>query len=109
MATDVSDGRGTGCTDDGGVDCDEAIRQLYHYLDGELTTERRQRIAVHLDECGWCGDAAGFEAELRVVIASHCRDRVPEALRARVAAAIKEEARRISDPAGRPASTEPGA
>ena len=103
MATDVSDGMGTG---DGGVDCDEAIRQLYHFLDGELTDERRQVIAVHLDECGWCGEAAGFEAELRVVIASRCRDRVPDALRARVAAALNEEARRIAGPGG---AAEPGA
>jgi mycothiol system anti-sigma-R factor len=73
------------------VDCVEAVRQLYVYLDGELTEERRQEIAVHLDECGPCADAAGFEAELRVVISSHCKDRVPESLIARVAAAIAEE------------------
>lgn len=95
MATDVSDGMGAGHTGGDEVDCDEAIRQLYDYLDGELTEERRQVIAVHLDECGWCGEAAGFEAELRVVIASRCRDRVPDALRSRVAAALNEEARRI--------------
>lgn len=94
MATGVSDGQG-GCSDGNGrIDCDEAVRQLYGYLDGELTDHRREMIAVHLDECGWCGDAAGFEAELRVVIAHKCRDRVPDALKARVAAAIRAEAQR---------------
>lgn len=98
MATGVSDGLG-GCSDgDGRVGCAEAVRQLYRYLDGELTDDRRREIAVHLDECGWCGEAAGFEAELRALIAKRCRDRVPEALKARVAAAI-EEARR-ADPGG---------
>ena len=81
-------------------DCQDSLHELYRYLDGELTDDRRQMIAVHLDECGWCGEAAGFEAELRVVIASGCRDRVPDALGARVAAALNEEAQRFSGPAG---------
>jgi mycothiol system anti-sigma-R factor len=77
-----------------GFDCDDAVHQLYHYLDGELTEERRQQITVHLDRCGPCAGAAHFEAELRRVIASRCRDRVPESLIRRVAAAIDEDARR---------------
>jgi mycothiol system anti-sigma-R factor len=76
-----------------GVDCTEAVHELYHYLDGELTDERRREIAVHLDRCGPCADAAGFESELRMVIANRCRDRVPDALIARVAAAIDEAQR----------------
>lgn len=75
----------------GGLDCDEAVHQLYHYLDGELTEERRHQIAIHLDRCGPCGRAAGFEAELRLVIASRCRDRVPPSLLERVAEAIRQE------------------
>ncbi len=84
---------------DSDVDCAEAVRQLYVYLDGELTEERRLEIAVHLDDCGPCADAAGFEAELRMVISSRCKDRVPESLISRVAAAIAaEEARQGSEP-----------
>ncbi|MDA8314988.1 MAG: mycothiol system anti-sigma-R factor [Actinomycetota bacterium] len=79
------------------VGCQEAVRQLYVYLDGELTEERRLQIAVHLDECGPCADAAGFEAELRAVVSSRCKDRVPDSLIARVAAAIAAEAE-LSDP-----------
>jgi mycothiol system anti-sigma-R factor len=75
------------------VDCDEAVHQLYHYLDGELTEERRILITEHLNFCGPCGGAAEFEAELRVVIASHCKDRVPESLIRRIAEAIDEESR----------------
>lgn len=92
------DGRGScGGEDVSDVDCQEAVRQLYVYLDGELTEERRLQIAVHLDECGPCADAAGFEAELRAVVSSHCKDRVPDSLIARVAAAIAAEAAH-SDP-----------
>ncbi|MGH9083332.1 MAG: mycothiol system anti-sigma-R factor [Acidimicrobiales bacterium] len=102
MAASMSDGMAGGCAGGGppDVDCDEAVRQLYRYLDGDLTEDRRRDIAFHLDECGWCSDAAGFEAELRAVIANKCRDRVPESLKSRVAAAIHEEALRRQPPTG---------
>jgi mycothiol system anti-sigma-R factor len=75
------------------VDCEEAVHELYHYLDGELTEERRTEISVHLDWCGPCGGAAEFEAELRRVIANRCKDRVPQSLIDRVAEALDEESR----------------
>jgi mycothiol system anti-sigma-R factor len=75
------------------VDCVEAVHELYSYLDGELTEVRREEIRIHLDWCGPCGGAAHFEAELRRVIADKCKDRVPDNLIDRVAAAIDEESR----------------
>ena len=83
------------CGDGGvtGVNCDEALETLYRYLDGELTDERRTLIASHLDRCGYCGEAAHFEAELRVVIADCARARVPESLLDRIRAVIADEAR----------------
>ena len=76
------------------VDCNETIERLYHYLDGELTDERRTNIRRHLDECAPCLDAFDFEADLRQVIANRCKDHVPESLRQRVHDAISEEERR---------------
>ncbi|MHB1711071.1 MAG: mycothiol system anti-sigma-R factor [Acidimicrobiales bacterium] len=73
------------------VNCDETIERLYTYLDGELTDARRTVIARHLDLCGPCVDAFGFEAELRKVIANRCKDRVPQALIERVALALRDE------------------
>ena len=82
---------GTGSS---GGDCSESIERLYHYLDGELTDERRAVIRHHLDECPPCLDAFDFESELRVVIANRCKDRVPEQLRERIHAALLDEERR---------------
>ena len=75
------------------VNCEEAVHELYHYLDGELTETRREEIRVHLDWCGPCNGAAEFEAELRKVIANKCKDRVPQSLIERVAEALDEESR----------------
>jgi len=77
----------------GFVGCDETIERLYFYLDGELTEERRLEISQHLDLCGPCVGAYGFEAELRRVIASRCKDHVPEELITRVHEALAAEHR----------------
>ena len=68
--------------------CGEALSELYTFLDGELTEERRHVIKDHLDDCTPCFEAFDFEAELRIVIQHRCRDEVPESLRERIAAAI---------------------
>jgi mycothiol system anti-sigma-R factor len=74
-----------------GHECDEALHELYGYLDGELTVERRAIITQHLDDCPPCGDFYEFEAELRVVIARKCAERVPESLKQRIAEALSKE------------------
>jgi len=71
-------------------DCVEAAHLLYHYLDGELTSERRVLIRQHLDDCPPCGQAFDFEAELRVVISQKCRETVPDHLRERVLKALRQ-------------------
>ena len=76
-------------------ECREALERIYHYLDGELTPQVRSEIKRHLDDCPPCIDAFHFEAELRVVIARGCQERVPETLRVRIATLIEEQQRLI--------------
>ncbi|HVA75322.1 MAG TPA: mycothiol system anti-sigma-R factor [Acidimicrobiales bacterium] len=78
-------------------DCNDALQTLYHYLDGELTPERRTAIQRHLNQCAPCLHAFDFEAELKVVIARSCRDQVPAALRRRVAEVIEQASKSRSD------------
>jgi mycothiol system anti-sigma-R factor len=70
------------------VNCDEAIFEIYQYLDGELTVWKRRAIARHLDDCPPCAQGFTFEVELRQVIAMKCRDRVPPELKQRIAQAL---------------------
>lgn len=70
--------------------CQDALHTLYHYLDGELTEERRQAIKRHLNECQPCLHAFDFEAELKAVVARSCQDQVPGHLRSRIAQALAE-------------------
>ena len=70
------------------MDCEQTIRQVYLYLDGELTTFRRWQITRHLDRCPPCQHGFEFEGELRQVIATRCHDEVPPELKARIVEAI---------------------
>ena len=72
-------------------ECREALAQLYHYLDGHLTVERRVTIQTHIELCSPCLRAFSFEAELRQLVAHRCTDEVPDTLRLRIAQVIREE------------------
>lgn len=70
------------------MDCEYTIRQVYFYLDGELTGYRRWQITRHLNRCPPCKDGFDFELEVRRVVADRCRDTVPGELKQRIADAI---------------------
>jgi mycothiol system anti-sigma-R factor len=72
-------------------DCEESLHELYHYLDGELTEERRAAIQRHLDSCQPCAEPYDFEAELRQIIRRKCQEQVPESLVSKVRAALEAE------------------
>ena len=75
-----------------GVNCTEAVHVLYHFLDGELTPERRLLIEYHLDACHHCLEAFEFELELRTLIKQRCREQVPDELRLRIKHLLASEA-----------------
>jgi mycothiol system anti-sigma-R factor len=72
-------------------ECNEALHELYTFLDGALTEDRREQIRVHLDDCTPCLEHFDFEAELRMVISKKCREEVPQDLRARIRAQLQGE------------------
>lgn len=72
------------------LDCDAVMRQLWDYLDGELTPERAEAIHAHLAMCKRCYPQYEFEKAFCDAVAhaqrehsnpSRLRDRVMEALR----------------------------
>jgi mycothiol system anti-sigma-R factor len=72
-------------------ECREALHELYGYLDGELTPERRAAIRHHLDQCLPCAEPYDFEAELREVVRRKCQEQVPDRLMAKVRSALASE------------------
>jgi len=72
-------------------ECRDALHELYGYLDGELTDDRRAAIHRHLDQCQPCAEPYDFEAELREVIRRKCQEQVPDSLMAKVRDALAGE------------------
>lgn len=70
------------------LDCQAVIRDLYTFLDGEMPDTLTADFTRHLYGCVDCHEAVAFHAELKIVISSKCRDKVPDSLRQRIAAAL---------------------
>lgn len=72
--------------------CDEALANLYTYLDGELNDETVfTHIRDHLVECPPCGEAFTFERRLRMVVRNRLREEVPIHVMERLRMVIREE------------------
>ena len=81
-----------GCAGVGpGVDCLGAARQLWDFLDGELTEARVRDMRAHLERCGRCYPHFDFQRKFLDALAATRPDcDAPEELRARVVAALRE-------------------
>ena len=74
------------------ADCNETLRELETFLDGELTEDAREAIQSHLGGCMDCLQAFDFHAELKTVIAEKCRnDEMPPGLMSRIEQCFGED------------------
>lgn len=79
----------TSTPDCAALDCAAAMRQLWDYLDGELSPERVAAIEAHLGGCRRCHPHAEFERELLAAVAGARREHSDlGALRERVLVAL---------------------
>lgn len=58
------------------TDCKQTLHDLEAYLDGELSPEDTAHVLGHIDECLECFHAFDFQAEVKQIIASKCRNDV---------------------------------
>lgn len=73
------------------IDCREAVRQLWDYLDEELDDERMNEVRHHLETCSHCLPHAQFGRRFMEAL-GRARDRhvMPPAVRSQVIAALAE-------------------
>lgn len=74
------------------LDCESVMRQLWDYLDEELTPERMEAVRAHLAVCKRCVPQANFERSFLDAVAraqrGHSRS---DRLRERVIVALRAE------------------
>lgn len=76
------------------VDCDKAMAQLEDYLKRELTPDLAAEVRRHLEHCRPCLSHARFEENFLSMLESCARrETCPGAVRARILAALRAEAR----------------
>lgn len=74
------------------LDCESVMRQLWDYLDGELTPDRMAAIRAHLELCKRCYPQYEFEQSFLAAVAARRRQHSdPQRLRARVADALRAQ------------------
>lgn len=74
-----------------GIDCDDVLRDIEHYLHGELDPKRSAVVVSHLHGCGPCLHRAEFQRKLKEIVREKCRSEAPGTLAERVRAAIRTE------------------
>lgn len=74
-----------------GMDCQEVLDELEHYLHGELPAERSTHLAEHLAGCSPCFGRAEFQRRLKDLVRTKCRSAAPASLVVRVRQALRTE------------------
>ncbi len=65
--------------------CEEAVKQLYEYLDKELDPSSSAQIDKHLDLCRLCCSRFEFELSMKNLIHENCfQDRAPSLLKEKI-------------------------
>ncbi|MDP2707675.1 MAG: zf-HC2 domain-containing protein [Burkholderiales bacterium] len=66
------------------LNCDEAIRLLFEFLDNELEQHDHAAVEAHLHDCRACFSRMEFDKRLRGMVKSPEKANVPETLRQRI-------------------------
>jgi mycothiol system anti-sigma-R factor len=77
---------------DCGPECQQTLRELERFLDGELEPGMRAVVDKHLSGCNPCTQRTEFRIHLKAMIASSCsRDAMPPELLERVQSLLQAE------------------
>jgi anti-sigma factor (TIGR02949 family) len=71
-------------TDVRAIDCEEALRRLFEYLDAELQAEPQREVEQHLARCRSCFSRLEFERRLKEYTAEIGREEPPAELESRI-------------------------
>jgi anti-sigma factor RsiW len=82
-------------TPHGPLDCRHAVRQLYDYVDGELSAEQLEAMRVHLTHCTGCHEHVELARRFLQQLGGHpIAAHEVAAVALRIRAALRDEAAR---------------
>ncbi len=71
------------------ISCEEVLKEIELYVDGELDRPRSLQLAQHLRECTSCLDHADFRRGLKDAVRSKWGTEMPEHLMERIRQSIR--------------------
>lgn len=66
------------------ITCEEVLREIERYVDGELGSDETEQLTEHLAECASCLDHAAFQRKLKELTRSKCGLETPQHLWQRI-------------------------
>ena len=72
------------------IDCEEALRRLFEYIDAELAGERQREVDHHLERCRSCFSRVEFEKRLKAHVGELGTEPVDPALQQRILKVLDE-------------------
>jgi len=84
------------------ADCEEVLRVIFAYLDGELGGAEHARVEAHLEQCRSCFSRAEFERRLKGRLAETASDPVSVEFEQRIRTLIGEMSSQEIDDGDRP-------
>jgi mycothiol system anti-sigma-R factor len=72
------------------IDCPEAMRQLWEYLDRSVGAADRTLVEEHLARCRRCCGERDFAIELRRLLANSRSEDLPDDVRHRLTATLED-------------------
>ncbi|MBL6630744.1 MAG: zf-HC2 domain-containing protein [Ilumatobacteraceae bacterium] len=74
------------------ADCNETLRELEPFIDGEISDEAREHIHGHLGACVDCQQAFEFHLELREAVRRKAsNDELPASLVAKLEVCLRDD------------------
>ncbi len=70
--------------------CQDAVAQVYFYLDDEIGWFKKARIKRHLKKCPPCEGAFGFESHLKAMVRERLREEPQPEVMDRLRAYLKD-------------------
>ena len=75
-------------------ECEEALRDIERFLDGEMGAPQHLKLDTHLHGCSPCMERADFKRHVKELVASRCgRDEMPAGLKDKVSQMLSQPPR----------------
>ena len=72
-----------------GPDCEQALENLYLFIDREIDTASCAEIQTHIDECTSCLSEYDLERVVKSLVSRSCSETAPDPLREKVLLSIR--------------------